>query len=542
MAIPPPLPPATRPDYLAYTRKTRAFEPDAPELANKRIVRTRLTELERIPAEVRDIHRALLHLMPEQVFTPGFLKEVRRVIQQHTEMDVDLWLDAVRVLPRTQLRALIPGATFIGIIGLEPLLEKVLLEIDLQFVYAVVDKLLGGAGAAVDVHRPLTDIEQGVFSFLLLKVLALFQGEMTAADQVAVRLEDMRNDLRACADIVRREDHWLVVSWKMNVDLDVGFVRALLPVSLARRLGAARAPEDTPLVERYYARLRERLPRLAGLRFEGRVEAGHIEFTQEEIAALDPGDIVVLEETGLGLDEEGAPAGAAILRFGRGRRGAVHGVTGPVDDRRVFQVERFERFTIPATHDPRDPHGAEGALEEVMAEYEHHAEEADDGPVHPSEIEDEDWGLDSEDTGGDGYPGDADPYAPASDEEGYDEDGYEEEGYPDGQGYDPQAPVDEAGYVEADAYEEGAEADNLAEVEPLLGDMPVPVVVELGRVELTADEVLCLRPGQLLELGRSPMDPVDLVVNGRLLAKGELVEIEGQLGVRISSLAKGTGP
>lgn len=36
----------------------------------------------------------------------------------------------------------------------------------------------------------------------------------------------------------------------------------------------------------------------------------------------------------------------------------------------------------------------------------------------------------------------------------------------------------------------------------------------------------------------STTDPVDLVVNGRLLARGELVEIEGQLGVRIASLAK----
>ena len=41
-----------------------------------------------------------------------------------------------------------------------------------------------------------------------------------------------------------------------------------------------------------------------------------------------------------------------------------------------------------------------------------------------------------------------------------------------------------------------------------------------------------------MELGRSPAEPVDLVVNGRLLAKGELVEIEGALGVKILSLVK----
>jgi flagellar motor switch protein FliM len=57
-------------------------------------------------------------------------------------------------------------------------------------------------------------------------------------------------------------------------------------------------------------------------------------------------------------------------------------------------------------------------------------------------------------------------------------------------------------------------------------------------VQLTADEVIRLRAGQIIELGRSPADPVDLVVAGKLLAKGELVEIEGSLGVKILSLVK----
>lgn len=546
MSTPPPPPIASRTDLTAYTRKTRAFEPDAPELSGKRVARARLTELERIPAEVRDIHRALRGMMPELVFSPGFLSEVQRTLQHYTEMEVDIWLDAVRAHPRTQLRSLIPGATFIAVIGLEPLTDKILLELDLRFVYSVVDKLLGGRGAAVDVHRPLTEIEQGVFSFLLLKILGLFQGEMEQVEQVAVRLEDMRNDVRSVADILRREDHWLVATWKMNVDLDVGFARALLPVSLARRMSSPQAPDGARLRERQLQRLRDGLPRLSGITFEGRVEAGRLEFSPEEVESLDPGDIVVLEETGLGLDEDGVPAGSAVLRFGQGRNVAIHGVAGPVEGQRVFQIERFETFQIPPSHDPQDAHGVEGHPEEVMAEYEHPPEdpgyeEADDGSVHPSEIVDEDYGLDDEDAGGgEGYDDYGEGYEPA--EGGYEDQGYAEgdQAYAEGeQGYEDQGYAEgEEGYVEQGYVEGETRADNLEEVEPLLGDMPVAVSVELGRVQLSADEVICLRPGQLLELGRSPTDPVDLVVNGRLLAKGELVEIEGQLGVRILSLAK----
>ncbi|MEL6187305.1 MAG: type III secretion system cytoplasmic ring protein SctQ [Myxococcota bacterium] len=540
MSSPPPLPPSTRADHSAYTRKTRAWEPDAPELEGKRIERARLTELERIPAEVRDIHRALGRMLPERTFAAGFLDEVRKILRGHIQLDVDLWLDSVRVLPRTQLRGLIPGATFIAVVGLEPRPEKVLLEIDLRFVYAVVDRLLGGRGAAVDVHRPLSDIEQGVFSFLLLKVLALFQGQMAHSDETALRLEDMRNDLKSCADILRREDHWMVTSWKMNVDLDVSFVRALAPVSLARHFGGPPAPEDAMITARHHERIRQNLHRLGGATFTGRVEAGRLEFSPEELEALDPGDIVVLEDSGLGFDEDGVPAGTATLRFGPGRRGTLHGVAGPVEGRRVFQIERYERITTPSTHDPREVHGVESNPEEVMAEYEHHPEseafeEGDDGRPFRSEILDEDWGLDDEDaSGGSGYEDyGSEDYEPVE-EEGQN---YEEApAYADsGAEYVEEGPAE--GYAE-EGYEPAPEGDNLAEMEPLLGDMPVPVVVELGRVELTAEEVVCLRPGQLLDLGRSPTDPVDLVVNGRLLARGELVEIEGQLGVRIASLAK----
>ena len=46
-----------------------------------------------------------------------------------------------------------------------------------------------------------------------------------------------------------------------------------------------------------------------------------------------------------------------------------------------------------------------------------------------------------------------------------------------------------------------------------------------------------LREGQILRLPRAATDPVDLVVNGRVFARGQLVEVEGELGVRILQLA-----
>jgi type III secretion system YscQ/HrcQ family protein len=72
----------------------------------------------------------------------------------------------------------------------------------------------------------------------------------------------------------------------------------------------------------------------------------------------------------------------------------------------------------------------------------------------------------------------------------------------------------------------------------LLDDVTVAMVVELGRVTVSAADVVGLRAGQVIELSRQPGEPVDLVVDGKRVGKGELVEIDGELGVRILSLAK----
>ncbi len=67
-----------------------------------------------------------------------------------------------------------------------------------------------------------------------------------------------------------------------------------------------------------------------------------------------------------------------------------------------------------------------------------------------------------------------------------------------------------------------------------LDDLVVTVRVELTARRMRLEEVAQLRVGQVLELGCAPTDPVTLTVDGRPIARGELVDVEGRLGVRIT--------
>lgn len=87
--------------------------------------------------------------------------------------------------------------------------------------------------------------------------------------------------------------------------------------------------------------------------------------------------------------------------------------------------------------------------------------------------------------------------------------------------------------AEAEApQEEGASADGA----DLINDIPLQIVVELARIPVTAEQVVALKVGQVIDLNRVPGEPVEMSVNGKVVARGELVEVEGHLGVRILSL------
>ena len=82
----------------------------------------------------------------------------------------------------------------------------------------------------------------------------------------------------------------------------------------------------------------------------------------------------------------------------------------------------------------------------------------------------------------------------------------------------------------------GASEDNDSKLAVLAG-APVEVVAEVGRVTLRGDEVLALERGSVLAFGRRVAE-VDLLVGGRSWARGELVNVDGELGVRICELIR----
>jgi flagellar motor switch protein FliN/FliY len=70
----------------------------------------------------------------------------------------------------------------------------------------------------------------------------------------------------------------------------------------------------------------------------------------------------------------------------------------------------------------------------------------------------------------------------------------------------------------------------------LVMDIPVSLSVELGQTQMEVRDVLNLGTGSVIELNKLQEEPVDLRINGRLIARGEVVLIKNNLAVKISEL------
>jgi flagellar motor switch protein FliN/FliY len=67
------------------------------------------------------------------------------------------------------------------------------------------------------------------------------------------------------------------------------------------------------------------------------------------------------------------------------------------------------------------------------------------------------------------------------------------------------------------------------------------VTVEIGRTRMSVGELLGLTPGHVVELDRAAGAPVDLFVNGTLLARGEVVVVDEDFGFRVTEIVGGQG-
>ena len=108
----------------------------------------------------------------------------------------------------------------------------------------------------------------------------------------------------------------------------------------------------------------------------------------------------------------------------------------------------------------------------------------------------------------------------------------------DGQVPLPDLNATDAPSIDDIAYNEDEQASRVAADLEAVFDVPVQVSAVLGRSKMDVGELLKLGPGTVLELDRRVGEAIDIYVNNRLVARGEVVLVEDKLGVTMTEIIK----
>ena len=485
----------------------------------RKLRRYKMNELPKLDQTRVDVVNALLAYLPSTPFEAGFKTTLREAVEPLVHVDLDFWLDRLDVLDGREMRELLGDVTCVSVVELPPTPNPMLIEVDLCMAQRAIDRMLGGEASDVDAKRPLSEIERGVFSFLIIRMLALLQ-HTGDEHQVGLRQKALCSSSAEVATLVHTDRLWVCCHFKLFLGTAVGFCRFYLPEELITSELFTAHPEPGPAKSRALRNIAKRTPLITTLATHLDVEIGRIPLEMEDLAGLEEGDIVVVENPDVAL-QAGTLAGQVQCRVGEGRHGIILGnvVVGETG-RYEVEIEQILPLEVPEAAAELHPPDAEyeSAEHEMNEEY----AKRRSAPLNDASYQQASQAARAKRVRSGALAPLPTRHAPTSLPGSEHSDGEEYESHEGG----------DAGYAE------GEQEEPLAESAQLLSDVTVAMVVELGRVNVTAADVVGLRPGQVIELARAPGDAVDLVVDNKRIGQGELVEIEGELGVRILSLVQ----
>lgn len=216
--------------------------------------------------------------------------------------------------------------------GLPPLDAKGVLEIDPLIAHMAIDKLLGGSGEPLTMIRPLTEIEEGVLSFLFLKIFSLIFDRCGRQARVHFRMEGFRSSPEELTPLFKNQPDGIYFSFHLSLGNRAGYARLILPTPMAQKSFLEPLEGAVPSGDREMEYYGARLANLGFVQTEVWTELGRTALKVADINRLEPGDVIVLDRTQARI-QMGRLSGSLSVRLGRGERGSFRGEIVPSPDR-----------------------------------------------------------------------------------------------------------------------------------------------------------------------------------------------------------------
>ncbi|MDO8527189.1 MAG: hypothetical protein Q7T03_05825 [Deltaproteobacteria bacterium] len=259
----------------------------------------------------------LLEFLPSVGVKDAFHLAIRKALQQYLS-DIRYYLAAIEPKSFHDFYSNLPNPASVAVLGMEPFKEKAFVEIDPALSNVIIAKLLGGKGDDLQELRPMTETEQGVVEFLILKLLSQIHKLCGDKAKLHFRLEQMI--LEPARLRMSYKDDFPMVCLKVHVALlnVSGFVNIFLPHPWVLEGFLKDIPGGRKtLVQK---ELRENMKSYGHLPVELWSSLGDVSVVWSDLKNLEAGDVVLFDETNISK-RKGEWMGEVELHVGKGESG-----------------------------------------------------------------------------------------------------------------------------------------------------------------------------------------------------------------------------
>ena len=290
----------------------------------------------------RDVRilESLLALLPRIGFADELRQSLCRLLTTQVGLPFSFHHQKSATGAMAEMCRTLPREGIYLVFGLAPFQEKAFLEMDPFLAHAAIDKLLGGTGKPSASPRSLTEIEEGVLSYLFLKVLSEIYERCGQSARVHFRLEGFVKSSEELSSLASPKESVVMITLRLSLGKESGYARLVLPAAFLQKAFLESDIEISPGT-RASTYFEARLQNLGFLQTELWAEIGRTTLKATDLQGLEPGDVVLLESTLARLQGK-AVEGRLSLRVGRGEKGSFRSQILPGSEKIRLQVEGMD--------------------------------------------------------------------------------------------------------------------------------------------------------------------------------------------------------
>ncbi|MBI2339097.1 MAG: hypothetical protein HYU99_01860 [Deltaproteobacteria bacterium] len=278
-------------------------------------------KLKKCSAKEAEIFSWIARYFPAPGLAPPFVERLVHVLKRYLGEGFHLRFESVFEADYGKFIAGLADRFVCLAVSLTPLPEKVMIELDSDFSFALIDKILGGEGAVPRLSRSPTRLEEGVLQFFCVKILKELADLMKQAP-FKFRFDKIAVQTQALKALSEENRPMVLLTFRAGLTGVEGYIRLALPHPVLLSMAANPSP--------FMDRLLTEVPNFEGDRFSvfdhfrtvlwG--EVGKVTLTVAELKQIDRGDIVLFDESYSSL-EENRIGGSLRLKAGDGNGGWI---------------------------------------------------------------------------------------------------------------------------------------------------------------------------------------------------------------------------